>query len=131
MRILIDTDVLLDFAIGRDPFLADSKRVLAWARDHPGRAAVAWHSLSNLAYLAPTRVRAFLHDLLQHVEVPTVGTAEATQALQWPMADIEDALQSAAALAFRAQWILTRKERDYRRSPVPALSPAGFLKRYV
>ncbi len=128
MRILIDTNVLLDFALGREPFFADSKQVLKWARDNSGEASVAWHSLSNLAYLVSGNVRGFLQDLLSYVEVPSVGSSDATQALRFPMSDIEDALQAAAALAFRAQWIVTRNERDYRGSPVPALSPAKFLK---
>ena len=128
MRILIDTNVLLDFALGREPFFADSKQVLKWARDNPGEASVAWHSLSNPAYLVSGDVRGFLQDLLSYVEVPSVGTFDATQALRFPMSDIEDAMQAAAALAFRAQWIVTRNERDYRGSPVPALSPAKFLK---
>jgi len=128
MRILIDTNVLLDFAVGREPFFANSKQVLRWARDNPGEASVAWHSLSNLAYLMSGDVRGFLQDLLSYVEVPSVGTSDARRALHFPMSDIEDAMQAAAALAFRAQWIVTRNERDYRGSPVPALSPAKFLK---
>ena len=59
----------------------------------------------------------------------TVGSADAAKALRFPMADIEDALQAAAALAFHAQWIVTRNVRDYRRSPVPAVSPAEFVKK--
>jgi len=47
MRILIERDVLLDFAITREPSLADSKRVLAWARDYSGEAARA--RLSSLS----------------------------------------------------------------------------------
>jgi predicted nucleic acid-binding protein len=128
VRILIDTNVLLDFALGREPFFADSTQVLKWARDNPGEASVAWHSLSNLAYLVSGDVRGFLQDLLSYVEVPSVGTSDARQALHFPMSDIEDALQAVAALAFHAQWIVTRNERDYRGSPVPVLSPAKFLK---
>ena len=70
-------------------------------------------------------------DVLSYVEVPTVGTSHAAQALQLPMKDIEDALQATAALAFHAQWIVTRNERDYRSSPVPALSPAKFRQQMI
>lgn len=95
----------------------------------PGRCGVALAVKRGLP--GANTSASFLQDLLEHVEVPTVGTAEAVQALQWPIADIEDMLQAAAALAFHAQRIVTRNVRDYRRSPVPALSPADFLKRYV
>lgn len=127
MRILIDTNVILDFALGREPFFADSTQVLRWAQDNPGEAAVAWHSLSNLAYIMSGDVRNFLQDLLSYMDVPSVGASDAQQALRFPMSDIEDAMQAAAALAFGAEWIVTRNERDFRDSPVPALSPIQFL----
>ena len=131
MRILIDTNVILDFALGREPFFADSTQVLRWAQDNPGEAAVAWHSLSNLAYIMSGDVRSFLQDLLSYMDVPSVGASDALQALDFPMSDIEDAMQAAAALAFGAEWIVTRNERDFRDSPVSALSPTQFLTRVL
>ena len=126
MRILIDTDVLLDFALGREPFAADNRLVIAWAEAHPGRAAIAWHSLSNFAYLAPGGARGFLQELLNFVVIPTTGTVDARHALQFPMRDLEDALQSSAALNFRADFIVSRNAKDYRSSPVPAITPWEF-----
>jgi len=43
------------------------------------------------------------------------------------MQDFEDALQSASALAAQADHLLTRNIRDFRYSPVPAISPKQFL----
>lgn len=51
MKVLIDTDILLDVALGRTEFFDDSAAVLIWAESHPGQASVAWHSFSNIAYL--------------------------------------------------------------------------------
>ena len=45
------------------------------------------------------------------------------------MSDVEDAFQAAAALAWQADAIVTRNVGDYRRSPIPAMTPAQFLKR--
>ena len=42
----------------------------------------------------------------------------------------EDALQVAAAMACGAQFVITRNERDFKNSPVPALNPDAFLRRY-
>ncbi len=125
MRILIDTDVLLDVALARDLHLAASVGVLEWA-EAGGRAAVAWHSLSNCSYLLKGG-RAFLKQLLQIVEVPEAGTQDARWAVGSPMADLEDALQAAVALAWKADFIVTRNVADYRRSPVAAISPSAFL----
>lgn len=127
MRILIDTDVLLDVALIREPHAEQSTAVLRWA-EAGGDAAVAWHSLANCAYLLRARGRPFLSELIQIIEVAPASTADARRALALPMVDLEDAFQAAAALAWGANAIVTRNTADYRRSPVDALTPSAFLK---
>lgn len=126
MGILIDSDILLDIALAREPHLADSAAVLEWAESGDD-ACVAWHSLTNCSYLLKGG-RPFLGKLLKLVEVAPVGTTEANRALALPMSDVKDASQAAAALAWNADFIITRNLADYRRSPVPAISPAEFLE---
>lgn len=128
MKILLDTDILLDIALHRAKFFEDSASVVGWAESEPGEAAIAWHSLSNIAYLFRTDTRRFIGDLLTFVEIPSTGTAAAQQAVGFPMKDLEDALQAAAALEFGASYIITRNTSHYRNSPVPALSPKEFLR---
>jgi predicted nucleic acid-binding protein len=128
VRVLIDADVLLDVALNREPFVRDSRQVLDWAESEPRQAAVAWHSLSNIFYLTGPSAREFIKDLVRFVEVAPTGTKEVQQAIAFPMPDFEDALQSAAALAFDALFVVTRNAKDYRGSPVPAISPARFIK---
>ena len=127
MKVFLDTDILLDVALARSPHLEHSAAVLQWVRAE-GTAAVAWHSLTNCAYILKGG-REFLVRLLQHVEVAAVETRDARHALALPMADIEDAFQAAAAFAWGADLIVTRNLPDYKRSPVPAISPAAFLKK--
>jgi hypothetical protein len=129
MKALLDTDLLLDVALCRSEFFNNSAAVLQWAESNPGRAAVAWHSLSNLSYLIRPDARPFIHALLEFVEVPMAGTEAAIQAVSYPMKDFEDALQAAVALTFGARFIITRNVSDYRRSPVPAISPSEFIKK--
>jgi predicted nucleic acid-binding protein len=131
MKVLLDTNLLIDVALQRKEFFADSAAVVQWAESEPGRAAVAWHSLANLNYLLRPDARPFIRDLLDFVEVPATGTDSARQAMGFQMPDFEDALQAAAALAFGATYIVTRNRADYRRSPVPALSPADFLQKII
>ncbi|MCH7224949.1 PIN domain-containing protein [Haloferula sp. A504] len=126
MKVLLDTDVLLDVALAREPHVDHSTAVLEWAQAS-GEAAVAWHSLTNCSYLLKGG-RAFLNNLLKLVDVASVGSDHARLALGLPMSDVEDAFQAAAAVAWKADWIVTRNLPDYRNSPVPAISPADFLR---
>ncbi len=131
MKILLDTDVILDVALGRREHLEPSAGVLRWAQNSPGFAAIAWHTLSNTAYLLRQDVRPFLEDLLTFVAIAPAVTEHARLALRLPMRDFEDSLQVGAAVAFGARSIVTRNVRDYRNSPIDALTPAQFLSRHT
>jgi hypothetical protein len=126
MKGLIDTDVLLDVALRRPSFFSHSADVLRWA-EKGGQAAIAWHSISNCAYLLKGDGREYLKMLLSIVEVAPVASNEAHRALELPMNDLEDAMQASAALAWGADFIITRNLADYRKSPVPAAIPKKFL----
>ncbi len=130
MRVLIDTDVLIDVALKRPEFFHDSHRILEWVETGGAQAAVAWHSISNLAYMM-TDARDFIRDLLQFIEIAPCSASEVLVALDLPMKDLEDAMQASAAKSFNATWLITRNIDDYRKSPVPAISPSDFLKKLV
>ena len=131
--ILIDTDVLIDLALDRDPHAGPASELLDYLEIRHRRAFVAWHSLSNFYYLvAPARgrqsTREFLVGLTRFLAVAPSDTDALRFAAQLPMNDFEDALQVAAARACGASFIATRNTDDYRRSPIPALSPSAVLK---
>lgn len=133
MRLLIDINVLLDVALLR-PGAPESARLLAQCgRQHEGW--LAWHSVATLAYLverqlSDTSSRDFIRGVLDWADIAKTGRPDALAALDLPMRDFEDALQVAAAMACGAQFIITHNERDFKASPVPALSPDAFLQRH-
>jgi predicted nucleic acid-binding protein len=134
VKLLLDADVLLDTALRRQPFAADSDRLVQWCQETPQSAMVAWHSVSNLYYLlriavADAKAREFISDLMRFTTVTSGGTGAVRQALLIPMRDFEDALQVSAALAGGAEVIVTRNVRDFARSPLPAVTPAHFLRK--
>ena len=61
--------------------------------------------------------------------MPATDHANARQALELPMVDFAEALQSMCALTARADLLTTRNTSDYRRSPIPAVTPTEFLRR--
>ncbi|HMJ06945.1 MAG TPA: PIN domain-containing protein [Chthoniobacterales bacterium] len=136
MRLLLDTDVLLDVAMAREPFGPDSRSVLHWCHDSPHSAVLAWHTVANLYYLiAGARndgvARQFISGLLDFSEIASTGKAAVRHALTLRMRDFEDALQVAAALSADVQFIVTRNLSDYRGSPLPAITPREFIKRFL
>ncbi len=133
MRLLIDINVLLDVALQRSGAPASARLLALCGRQHEGW--LAWHSVATLAYLierqqSAVSSRDFIRGLLGWADVARTSRADAQAALDLPMSDFEDALQVAAAMACGAQFVITRNERDFKGSPVPALSPEGFLRRH-
>jgi PIN domain. len=132
LRILIDTDVLLDLALGRDPHAADAARVIQLVQHGSVDAVVAWHTIANVYYmLSSARHRnqalEFIRDLAGIAAVAPVGSEALTVALSLRMTDFEDAMQVASALAAGAEVIVTRNTRDFRTSPVRAVAPRDYI----
>lgn len=130
--ILLDTDVLVDVALDRYPYVGPAAELLDRIEQGAESASIAWHSVSNLYYIvAPTRgggnARDFIVELSRFVTVATTDTDSVRYAAGLPMADFEDALQVAAARACGARQIVTRNVRDYERSPIRAVGPEQAL----
>lgn len=87
--------------------------------------------IATLAYLIERQqnaaaARAVITDLLMWAQVVSTSHSDALTALQLNMPDFEDAMQASAAMACGANYIITRNVRDFKTSPVPALTPEAF-----
>ena len=124
---LVDANILIDLALNREPHVADATELLNRLAREPGRASVAWHSISNIHYIVArpqgdTKARDFIADLARFLTVVPTGTDALRYALALPMRDFEDAMQVAAANAGGASHIITRNIRDFASSPVSAIT---------
>ena len=132
--LLLDSDILIDAALDREPYAASSSALLVQVQQGRERACMAWHTISNFHYVVARErnalyARRLIADFLEFLEVAPTSAADARYALGLPMADFEDALQAAAARACGARSIVTRNVRDFARSPVPAVTPGDALAR--
>ncbi len=133
MKVLIDSDILLDVALDRAPHAEPSARILTECETKAIAGYLAWHTLSNFYYLVvPARgeadTRQFLLDLVEFVEVAPTTTESLRYAARLAMKDLEDAMQVAAAEACGAERIVTRNVRDFLRSPIRAVAPVTLLR---
>ena len=130
--ILLDTDVLIDVALDRQPHSNLASEILDRIEHGVGSAYIAWHSVSNFYYVvSPSRggvsTRDFIAHLTRFVGVAATGTEAIRYAAALPITDFEDAMQVAAARECGAQHIVTRNVGDYERSPISAISPQEAL----
>lgn len=132
MKVLIDVNVVLDVILARRPWAADSALLLDAVERASITGYVAGHTITTAYYIVARNSTArkaatATTDLLRIVKVVPVGAADFAQALVLGMADFEDAVQAAAAAKVGADFIATRNEKDYRRSPIPARTPSELL----
>jgi predicted nucleic acid-binding protein len=130
--VFVDTNVLLDVLVRREPFCQDSVQV--WNLVEAGRieAFIAAISVSNCYYLVRKHVGKPQAEqairLLRDVFTPVDLTARILdQAIDAGFSDFEDALQFHSAVHARAECILTRNPDHFPRVPLSILSPAEFL----
>ena len=125
---LLDTNILLDVALQRQPHYGPSAELLDRLLSQPGRAFVAWHAIGTLYYVASStlghaRAREFVVFVSGFATVVSTGHTELDYALSLLMRDFEDAMQVAAAQVAGVQHIITRDIRDFTNSPIPAITP--------
>lgn len=135
MNIFLDTDVLIDLAIDRKPFSTHATSLIDFIQAKQVKTFVAWHTISNFYYLVSAEKNKkmamdFIRDLLGFVKIPRISNEEVLLATKLDMTDFEDAMQVSAALAARADMIITRNLKDFVKSPIPVFSPKDFLEKY-
>lgn len=131
MRIVFDTNVLLDIALGRQPFAAASLAAFEKVREAGELPRIAPHSLATFYYIVAqsydgARARQAVEDLLMTAEVTNFDHEAALRSSELAMADFEDAMVVSAAVFCEAELILTRNAVDFENSPIPVQSPEEF-----
>lgn len=135
MRILIDTNVILDILQKREPFFADSYRVLREVIESDTECLISASSATNIFYMlrkslgSAQAAKDQLEQLAQLVTFADVQGMDIHTALMRAMPDFEDAVVDAVAERSGASYIVTRNIKDFAGSVVPAILPADFLKK--
>ena len=132
MRILIDTNVVLDVVLARTPWAAEASALLDRTARGDVSGFIAAHAVTTVFYVverARDRRTALtaVGDLLSVAGVAELGSADFQRALTFGMKDFEDAVQVAAALRVGADFVVTRNARDFRGSPVATRAPGEIL----
>ena len=134
MRILIDTNILIDFVSRREPFFVDALKIFELCQQEIVDGAVAAHSIVNMAYIlrkdfTPDELRKILLRLCKIFQVEAIDLGKLTAALNDDnFSDFEDCLQTQCALNLRADFIVTRNVKDFAASSIPAVTPENFFK---
>ncbi len=132
MKILVDTNVLLDIALERQPFFADSLQVLSLIFHKQLEGYLSASTVSDLYYIirrnkghAPSID--FIRRILTFCRVAVVDQDAIESALDSNFGDFEDAIQHSTAIINQLDLIVTRNPNDYTDSTIQILTPIQLL----
>lgn len=129
---LVDTNVLLDVVLRREPWATDAARLLSAIEREEVRGFIAAHAVTTVYYIVEKgrgRQAAVLAvgDLIETCAVVPIGAPELQRAVALGVPDFEDGVQAAAYLASGADYIATRNGRDFAGAPVAVRTPGELL----
>ena len=137
-NVLIDTDVILDVFLEREPHYTNSKTVLVLLDDNGFHGFVTATVIVNIFYhVEKYRDRdlafACVESLLTNPDLIVLDVSKSVlvAALNSGMTDFEDAVQAVAAKSAGIDMIVTRNKRDFRQSSVPAMLPEELLEKLI
>ena len=133
-RVLIDTDVILDFFFDREPFSHNAAKVLSLCESGEIRGFITSVIISNVYYLlrqnsTHEKVIEKLTQLVTITEVLSTDKDVILKALNSNFRDFEDALQNySAELNGQIDLIITRNIKDFKNSSLGIMTPENYLK---
>lgn len=126
---MLDTNVILDVWLAREPFWRDSAHLLARVEKKEIEGWICPTTVTTLHYLGKKvlgekRTRVLLESLLEISNLGVLSSRVFTSALASKVADFEDAVIEAVALHNAIDLIATRNTKDFRKSQVTAKEPS-------
>lgn len=129
MKVLIDTNILLDYLLEREPFAQPAQKIVRACQENKLTGFLAAHSITNMFFILRRHYtdgerRALLLDLCELFTIEGIDKYKLYAALcKKEFHDFEDCLQAECARACGADFIVTRNVKDFGYSEIPCVTP--------
>ena len=133
-KVLIDTDVILDFFFDRDPFAEFAAEIFNLCEENKIIGFTTPVIICNVYYLLRKSARheiiiEKIKQLLNIIDIVKMDKDVVLGALNSNFKEFEDALQNFSAIENKEiNIILTRNVKDYKKSELAVLTPETYLK---
>lgn len=135
MIAVFDTCIVLDYLLDRSPFADDAEALILQVADDVTDGLITVKSLMDIHYVLKhslhdeKKTRQVIETLLESFTLVDSAADDAIRALASETSDYEDALMIETAIVCKADCIITRNVKDYKKCPITVLSPASYLKK--
>ena len=133
MAIMIDTNILLDVLLKREPFVKEAKEILEACARKEVEGVFTTSAVTDIFYIEGKEMDdihilyLLMEDLFGIVRLYNVRKGDIMAALDQKEQDFEDCLLSVCAQRAGCDRIVTRNTKDFQRSFVKAVEPKEFL----
>lgn len=135
MKIMIDTNVILDCLLDRKPFSDYAEEVLELCMRGKHEGCILASAITDIFYIAGRSMNdlhqlyLLMDDLMEELLLVGVRRKDLMEALSRRASDFEDCLMSVCAEAAGCDIIVTGNIKDFKESPVAAITPEEFCTR--
>ena len=132
MRILVDTNVLLDVLCNRKEFVGMSAKVWKCCETKIAEGHISALSVPNIVYILRKELDAKkTKEIIDRIglifTIDDLKADDIKKAAALEYSDFEDTLQIICAERIKADYIVTRNINDFSDSSIPAVSPTDFI----
>ncbi|MDR0515047.1 MAG: PIN domain-containing protein [Coriobacteriaceae bacterium] len=134
MRLLIDTNVILDACLSREPWREAAERLIVACAEEKVTGCVTASSITDIYYIlnktlhSTEQAKQSVQKIITILDVLDVNGTDSERALDLPLSDYEDALLACCAKRHKAEYIVTRNLKHFEGSPLKVISPGDLLK---
>ena len=134
-HVLFDTNIILDIALQRAPFFATACQLFDKIEEGEIKGFVTTSTVTDIYYIARKSLGkresiAFIHELVEIVELLNVTKESIIDALNTEFEDFEDAVQSCVAGINFIDIIVTRNISDFIHSAVEVCTPTQLIEKF-
>ncbi len=133
MKVLIDTNIVLDIALNRKPFVEHAALLWRLAEQKEIMACLSNTSITDIFYIVKKhadqdKARSFIADILDTFSLVDIDEEGFREALNSDMKDFEDAVQYVICTRNGCDALATRNKIDFGNSP-NVVDPAELIER--
>ena len=133
MKILFDTNIILDIFLARQPFLENAAKLFAKVEQGKLEGVLGATTITTLYYLISKQLgkkqtKQVIEKLLNLFEIGSVDHFVLRTSLSLDFPDYEDTVLYQVALHNQAQGIVTRDRQGFGKGTLPVYSPEELLQ---
>lgn len=137
MNVFLDSNVLFDALFAREPFDEDAWQILNLGSEGKINLSISTLTVVNAVYTAKkyqvpvSDVKASVLAMHEFISFIDLSEDNIVKQLETEWKDFEDAVQHRCATDDFSDVIITRNEKDFKKSTIPVMNPKEFLQQFL